>query len=72
MVPNSRIVDEEMNQLTFRDILETSELFMYQYINNIMQGNFRHTKFPTHAACSDFCEFRRICRKDIRKLTSTN
>ncbi|RMF56051.1 MAG: hypothetical protein D6748_14320 [Calditrichaeota bacterium] len=67
-LPNNRVVDENGEPLTFQDILERSKHFIFQYVESIQHGIFRHTRFPEKTFCGEYCEFRRMCRKDVAKI----
>ncbi len=67
-LPNKSITDEGGNPLTFENMLQRTEAFLFDYVEKIRHGHFRHTRFPQEAPCQKYCEFRRMCRKDVRKL----
>jgi hypothetical protein len=61
-------MDEEGNELTMPDMCERAKTFAFQYTDRIRNGEFRHTRFPDTPPCKKYCEFRRMCRKDVAKL----
>ena len=67
-LPNKYILDAHGNQLTFGDILIRTRDYLFDYVGQIRVGSYRHTRFPTDDGCRTYCEFRRMCRKDVRKL----
>lgn len=68
VLPNKRICDADGVSLTFHELLEETRNQLFDYRHEILVGKFRHTRYPQDAACASYCQFRRICRKDIRKL----
>ncbi|RMH83334.1 MAG: hypothetical protein D6681_16945, partial [Calditrichaeota bacterium] len=68
-LPNSTILDEQDHPITFQGMLERALRFVIEDVEQIRRGEFRHTRFPTQDACTRYCEYRRMCRKDIRKIT---
>ncbi|MGH1364591.1 MAG: PD-(D/E)XK nuclease family protein [Calditrichia bacterium] len=67
-LPNGYIKDEYDTQLSFDDMLNRSQEMVFKYVEQIRGGVFRHTRFPKEAACESHCEFKRMCRKNVRKL----
>lgn len=67
-LPNHRVLDENGAQVSFAEMLERVEGYLFDYVERIRSGQFRHTRYPEEAACESYCEFRRICRKDVGKL----
>ena len=68
-LPYKDIVDESGEPLTYDEMLDRVEAYIFEYVKRIENAEFRHTRFPTEAACDSYCEFRRMCRKDDRKLS---
>ena len=71
-LPNKSITDENGRQLTFGELLDRTEAFLFDYVAKIRSGEFRHTRFPEENPCKEYCDFRRMCRKDVRKLSETS
>ncbi len=67
-LPNKKIVDEEGRELTLGELIDRSEAQVFAGVEKIRQGEFRHTAYPDAPACESYCEFRRMCRKDVGKL----
>ena len=67
-LPNHRVLDESGAQVSFAEMLERVEGYLFDYVERIRSGQFRHTRYPEESACESYCEFRRICRKDVGKL----
>ncbi len=67
-LPNKSIIDESGHRLTFQEILELAKEHLFTHINGIREGSFRHTEYPDEPECRFYCEFRRMCRKDVAKL----
>jgi ATP-dependent helicase/DNAse subunit B len=67
-LPNKRVVNEEGNELTLPELHERAKTFAFQYVDRIRNGEFRHTRFPDTPPCESYCDFRRMCRKDVAKL----
>jgi ATP-dependent helicase/DNAse subunit B len=65
---NSLSQSTDDHGVSFSGIINESLEFTSQYIENIMKGNFKHTKFPETELCKTYCAYRRICRKNISKL----
>lgn len=63
-----KLKDGDGHALTFLEVLDIVEGYIFKYVNNIRNGAFRHTRYPDSPGCENYCEFRRICRKDVRKL----
>jgi hypothetical protein len=59
---------ENGETLSFRDIIQISLGFVSTYVEEIANANFRHTSSPDDIRCTNFCPYRRICRKDKSKL----
>ena len=71
-LPNKNITDETGRQLTFDELLDRTEAFLFDYVAKIRNGEFRHTRFPEENPCKKYCDFRRMCRKDVGKLSETS
>jgi len=71
-LPNKNIADETGRQLTFDELLDRTERFLFDYVAKIRNGEFRHTRFPEENPCKKYCDFRRMCRKDVGKLSETS
>ncbi len=56
--------------LTLTGVINNSRDFIVEYVKGIASGNFRHTFTPEQERCTQFCSYRRICRKDTAKLLS--
>jgi ATP-dependent helicase/DNAse subunit B len=69
-LPNNKIVDEEGNQLSLDNLLRHSVNQAIKKVDELKNGHFQHTKFPETAGCESYCEFRRICQKNVGKLKS--
>jgi hypothetical protein len=54
--------------ISFNRMIKQSLDFVFDYVQSILAGNFQHTKDPIDERCSSYCEFAKICRKDINKL----
>lgn len=67
-LPNPKIVDEQGQELTLRELIDRSAAQVFACVEKIRQGEFRHTAYPDTPACESYCEFRRTCRKDLGKL----
>jgi ATP-dependent helicase/DNAse subunit B len=60
--------DKNGETLTLTDVINNSRNFIVEYVKGIASGNFRHTFMPEVEKCTQFCSYRRICRKDTAKL----
>ncbi len=68
-LPNKDLMSADGEPISYQDMLERVEAYIFHYVNSIESAQFRHTRFPMDAACDSYCEFRRMCRKDVRKLS---
>ena len=70
-LPNKYVTDADGQPLTFDNVLEAAQDHVFTYVQQIQNGKFRHTRYPEDPPCRDFCEFRRMCRKDTLKLLAS-
>ncbi len=68
MLPNKYYLDEDGKPLDFWDAALHSLRKAHEAAKSIQQGIFRHTKYPDEAHCKTYCEFRRICQKNVGKI----
>jgi len=66
-LPNPNLMDAE-SEFGIVDLIQETKDFIKSYIDNLFNGNFRHTKFPNNLQCSNYCNFRMVCRKDVGKM----
>lgn len=67
-LPNKKIIDEKGKILSLDDLLDHSLNIAIQKTDELQQGIFRHTRFPDEVICQQYCEFRRMCQKNVGKL----
>ncbi len=67
-LPSYRYKDAAGQPLTLGGLLDETEARLFQLLDSICEGNFRHTRYPDLPGCQSYCQFRRTCRKDLRKL----
>lgn len=66
-LPNGQ-VKIDGNAVSFDELVEFSKQQALQARANMEQGIFRHTQFPDKNECSSYCDFRRMCQKNVSKL----
>jgi len=67
-LPNNKIIDENGNQITLENLLRHSVNQAINKVNELKNGQFQHTKYPEDPGCDSYCEFRRICQKNVGKI----
>lgn len=67
-VPNSKIVGDDGQPLDFQGVIDLAVANVFRYVQEIQAGEFHHTLHPRDRACSHYCQFRLMCRKDVQKL----
>ncbi|MBN1408889.1 MAG: exodeoxyribonuclease V subunit gamma, partial [Calditrichaceae bacterium] len=70
-LPNKKITDEEGKMFALEELLNHSLSIAIRKTIELQQGIFRHTRFPDEVICQQYCEFRRICQKNVGKLKSS-
>ena len=60
--------DSDIDESNFNAIIEKSLEHVSHYVDGMSNGNFQHTNQPQDNKCKSYCDFKRICRKDIGKL----
>lgn len=70
-LPNPKCIRNNQELLLHQVIQDTTEHIL-NYIDQIAGGNFQHTDNPESDKCSSYCNYRRICRKDVSKLLTIN
>ena len=70
-LPNKRIVDDEGKMFSLEELLDHSLSIAIRKANELQQGIFRHTRFPDEVVCQQYCEFRRMCQKNVGKLRNS-
>jgi ATP-dependent helicase/DNAse subunit B len=69
-LPNKKIIDEEGKMFSLQELLDYSLNTAIRKTEELKQGIFRHTRFPDEVICQQYCEFRRMCQKNVGKLRS--
>ena len=69
-LPNKKIVNEEGEMFSLKDLLDHSLSIAIRKTEELQQGLFRYTRFPDEIICQQYCEFRRMCQKNVGKLRS--
>jgi ATP-dependent helicase/nuclease subunit B len=69
-LPHKKVIDEEGKMLSLNELLDHSLNIAIRKTNELQQGIFRHTRFPDEVICQQYCEFRRMCQKNVGKLRS--
>ncbi len=67
-LPNKNVLDEEGNEVTLSRLLDISVRNAVRAVRELQSGIFRHTRFPGDQQCKSYCQFRRICQKNVAKL----
>jgi len=68
-LPNTGIL-EDGTKFGIDELIARTQSYIINYIDELYNGNFRHTKYPNQLQCSKYCDFRMICRKDVGKITT--
>lgn len=68
-LPNKKIVDEEGNELTFNALLNKNIETIFTKRDQLFSGDFSHCPTPDDAGCKSYCTFKRICQKQVNKIT---
>ena len=67
-LPNKKFKNNEGEEYSLNEILETNVKQALKKVDEIIKGNFRHSFFPENEACQTYCEFRRMCQKNPAKM----
>lgn len=67
-LPNKYVLDEDGKQLTLDEVLSKSLEQALKVVEQIQEGIFHHTLHPTEAFCQSYCQYRRMCQKNVGKL----
>jgi ATP-dependent helicase/nuclease subunit B len=70
-LPNPSFTESD-GEFGINELINQSKNYILEYTNNLFNGNFRHTKYPNNLQCSNYCDYKMVCRKDIGKLNSLN
>ncbi|MEJ2542547.1 MAG: exodeoxyribonuclease V subunit gamma [Calditrichaceae bacterium] len=70
-LPNKKIIDEEGKMFSLQELLDYSLNTAIRKTEELEQGIFRHTRFPDEVICQQYCEFRRMCQKNVGKLRNS-
>jgi ATP-dependent helicase/nuclease subunit B len=68
MVKFYKVKPNMRNTIDISQMIDKTILSVFDYVNSILSGNYRHTKNPEDQRCARYCNYSRICRKDIGKL----
>lgn len=67
LIPNSAY-SVNSSVLNFSQFIDHAVEYIFKYINNINSGNMEHTLNVDDPQCQTYCEYSKICRKDVSKL----
>ena len=67
-LPNKYVTDESGRQLSYEQVRQHSLSLALEKIERLIQGFFRHTRWPESPGCQKYCAYRRICQKNATKI----
>ncbi len=67
-LPNKYVKDDEDNELSLDALLSLSLSLALERIEELQNGKFQHTKLPEDKFCTTYCQYKRICQKNVGKL----
>jgi ATP-dependent helicase/nuclease subunit B len=65
---DGRLPNKKYNDITLALLIERTLARVMSLVEEILDGQFRHTRFPRDKRCSSYCRYNIICRKDVTKL----
>ena len=70
-LPNKKFTYQSKS-ITFRQMIDRSLKFVIDYVEDLNNGNFQHTRDPEDLRCSQYCPYNKVCRKDVAKILAMN
>ena len=67
-LPNSLVVNEEKEKLTFQQVLDHTLGRALDITAAVKSGSFGLSRYPEENGCKSYCEYKRMCQKNVAKM----